>query len=72
MKSQRKGEQINYHELSDKEAFDIIFKEMELSETFVKNIYSQKYNPDPILSMRGKEVIIQSINVMFGIIIKEK
>ena len=35
MKCQRKGDEINYFELSDKEAFDKIFKEIE----FVKLLY---------------------------------
>ena len=43
MKCQRKGDEINYPELSDKEAFDKVYKEMELSETFARVVYSQKY-----------------------------
>ena len=45
IKCQRKGDEINYPELSDKEAFDKIFREMDLRDTNVKNIY-KKYNPE--------------------------
>ena len=36
----------NYPELSDKEAFDKVYKEMGLRDTFVKNIYCQQHNPE--------------------------
>jgi hypothetical protein len=36
---------INYPELSEKEAFDKIYKEMGLRDTFVENIYCQQHNP---------------------------
>ena len=45
IKCQRKGDKINYPELSDKEAFDKVFREMDLRTTNVKNIY-KKYNPE--------------------------
>ena len=45
IKCQRKGDEINYPELSDKEAFDKIFREMDLRGTDIKNIY-KKYNPE--------------------------
>ena len=45
IKCQRKGDEINYPELSDKEAFDKVFREMDLRTTNVKNIY-KKYNPE--------------------------
>ena len=37
------NQEINYPELGDEEAFDKIFKEMNLFKTFVKGIY---YNPN--------------------------
>ena len=45
IKCQRKGDKINYPELSDKEAFDKVFREMDLRTTNLKNIY-KKYNPE--------------------------
>ena len=45
IKCQRKGDKINYPELSDKEAFDKVFREMDLRTTNEKNIY-KKYNPE--------------------------
>ena len=39
------SEEINYPELSDKEAFDKVYKEMGLRDTFVKNVYCQQHNP---------------------------
>ena len=45
LKCQRKGDEINYPELSDEEAFDKVFKEMDLVYTLIDNIY-QKYNPE--------------------------
>ena len=39
IKCQRRGDDINYPELNDQEAFDKVFKEMELCDAFVKNIY---------------------------------
>ena len=39
------SEEINYPELSDEEAFDKVYKEMGLRDTFVKKIYSQQHNP---------------------------
>ena len=39
------GDEINYPELSEKEAFDKVYKEMGLRDTFIKNIYCQKHNP---------------------------
>ena len=39
IKCQRKGDGINYPELIDKEAFDKVFKEMELCNTSLNNIY---------------------------------
>ena len=39
------SEEINYPELSEKEAFDKIFKEMGLRNTLVKNVYCQQHNP---------------------------
>ena len=39
------SEEINYPELSEKEAFDKVFKEMGLRDTFVKNVYCQQHNP---------------------------
>ena len=44
IKCQRKGDKINYPELTDKEAFDKVFREMDLRYTSLKNIY-RKYNP---------------------------
>ena len=38
-------EEINYPELTDKEAFDKVYKEMGLRDTFINNIYCQKHNP---------------------------
>ncbi len=55
LKCQRKGDKINYPELSDEEAFDKIYKEMELMETFAKVVYSQNYSesdPNYALSRR--------------------
>ena len=46
VKCQRKGDKIRYPELSDEEAFDKIYKEMKLSETFAKVVYSQNYYPE--------------------------
>ena len=40
-----KNNEINYPELSEKEAFDKVYKEMNLRNTFIKNIYCQKHNP---------------------------
>ena len=45
IKCQRKGDEFNYSELSDKEAFDKVFREMDLRDTDVKYIY-KKYNPE--------------------------
>ena len=45
IKCQRKGDNINYPELSDKEAFDKVFREMDLRYIDVKNVY-KKYNPE--------------------------
>ena len=45
IKCQRKGDKINYPELSDKEAFDKVFREMDLRTTNEKNIY-KKYNQE--------------------------
>ena len=45
IKCQRKGDKINYPELSDKEAFVKVFREMDLRTTNEKNIY-KKYNPE--------------------------
>jgi hypothetical protein len=39
------SDEINYPELSDKEAFDKVYKEMGLRDTFVKDIYCQQHNP---------------------------
>ena len=39
------NEEINYPELSEKEAFDKVYKEMGLRDTFVKKIYCQQHNP---------------------------
>ena len=39
------GDEINYPELSEKEAFDKVYKEMGLRDTFVENIYCQQHNP---------------------------
>ena len=38
-------DEIHYPELSEKEAFDKIFKEMGLRNTLVKNVYCQQHNP---------------------------
>ena len=72
MKCQRKGDEINYPKLSDKKAFEKVFKEMELSETFSRVFIPKNIIQNLISNMRGQKVIIQSINIMFGIIIKEK
>ena len=40
------SDEINYPELSDKEAFDKVYKEMGLRDTFVKDIYCQQHNPE--------------------------
>ena len=40
------GDDINYPELSDKEAFDKVYKEMGLQDTEIKNIYCQIRNPE--------------------------
>ncbi len=45
IKCQRKGDEINYPELSDKEAFDKVFREMDLRYYSLKNVY-KKYNPE--------------------------
>ena len=39
------GDEINYPELSDKEAFEKVYKEMGLRDTFVENVYCQQHNP---------------------------
>ena len=39
------SDEINYPELSEKEAFDKVYKEMGLRDTFVKNVYCQQHNP---------------------------
>ena len=39
------NEEINYPELTEKEAFDKVYKEMGLRDTFVKGIYCQQHNP---------------------------
>jgi hypothetical protein len=39
------NEEINYPELNEKEAFDKVYKEMGLRDTFVKGIYCQQHNP---------------------------
>ena len=46
IKCRRYDDEINYPELSDEEAFDKIFKEMELFNTFSKYNYGQKYYPE--------------------------
>lgn len=38
-------EEINYPELSEKDAFDKIYKELGLRDTFVEKIYCQQHNP---------------------------
>ena len=45
LKCQRKGDEINYPELSDEEAFDKVFREMDLRYISLKNVY-KKYNPE--------------------------
>ena len=40
------NEEINYPELTEKEAFNKIYKEMDLRNTFVKNVYCQNHNPE--------------------------
>ena len=40
------GDEINYPELSDKQAFDIVYKKLGLRDTFVKGVYCQQHNPD--------------------------
>ena len=49
IKCLRKGDDINYPELSDKEVFEKVFKEMGLRDTFVKDIYCQKYDPEKMI-----------------------
>ena len=39
------GDDINYPEKSDKEAFEKVYKEMGLRDTFVENVYCQQHNP---------------------------
>ena len=39
------NEEINYPELTEKEAFDKVYKEMGLRDTYVKNVYCQQHNP---------------------------
>ena len=49
------GDEINYPELSEKEAFDKVYKEMGLRDTEVKNIYCQIHNPEmPKGNYRGQ------------------
>ena len=45
IKCQRKGDEINYPELSDKEAFDKVFREMDLRYYSLKK-EKKKYNPE--------------------------
>ena len=71
LKCQRKGDKINYPELSDEEAFDKIYKEMELSET-LQRLFIPKIIQNRIPITLCQDVIIHGINIMFGIIIKEK
>ena len=40
------SEEINYPQLSDEEAFEKVYKEMNLRETFVEKIYCQQHNPE--------------------------
>ena len=40
------GDEINYPELSDKQAFDIVYKKLGLRDTFVEGVYCQQHNPD--------------------------
>ena len=39
------GDDINYPELSDKQAFDKVYKKLGLRDTFVKGVYCQQHNP---------------------------
>ena len=38
--------EVNYPDLTDQQAFDKIFKEMELRDTFINKVYCQKHNPE--------------------------
>ena len=38
-------EEIKYPKLSEKEAFDKVYKEMGLRDTFIEKIYCQQHNP---------------------------
>ena len=62
-----KNNEINYPELSEKEAFDKVYKEMNLRNTFIKNIYITKN-----IIQKCQKVIIVIKYILYGIIIKEK
>ena len=60
------GEEINYPELIDEEAFDKAYKELGLHDIYAKNIYYEKNKP------KMPKVIIETNFIMCEIIIKEK